>query len=154
MDGSGSLSLDADAPVVSASTFEVFVALELFEQAAVGRLSLSDRVVIDPMSRTYGPTGLSCFRDSADVSLRDLAYLMLAISDNAATDELIGRVGLESINDRLVRLGLEHTLVPSDLRTVLNLIAGHVGFATYDELAAAQAGELGDDAQRRAMDSP
>lgn len=89
----------------------MFVALELFEQAADGRVDLSDRVVVDPRHRTYGPTGLSCFRDPAEVSLRDLAYLMLAINDNAATDELIQRVGLESINDRLAGLRLEHTKV-------------------------------------------
>jgi beta-lactamase class A len=57
MDGSASLSLDADAPVVTPSTFKVFVALELFEQAADGRWDLSGSVVVDPKHRTYGPDG-------------------------------------------------------------------------------------------------
>ena len=138
LDGSGSISLDADAPMVTASTFKVFVALELFEQSAEGRLDLHARVTIDPTARTYGPTGLSCFSDAADLSLGDLAYMMLAVSDNAATDALVDRVGLDAINARLAALGLHDTAVPYDLAGVLQEIAEHVGFTSYDELARAK----------------
>lgn len=152
LDGSGSISVDADERVVTASTFKVFVALELFEQVAEGRLDAQARVAVEPTARTFGPTGLSCFSDTADLSLRDLAYMMLAFSDNAATDVLVERVGLDAINARLAALGLHDTAVPSDLAGVLQKIAAHVGFASYDELARAQLGELGAEAQARAMD--
>ena len=58
-----------------------------------------------PEQRTPGPTGLSVFADEAELSVRDLALMMMAVSDNAATDILIGLAGLDSINATLASLG-------------------------------------------------
>ncbi len=43
------------------------------------------------------------------VTLRDLATMMVAVSDNSATNVLIDRVGIENVNAMLDSLGLAHT---------------------------------------------
>ena len=41
--------------------------------------------------------------------LRDLATMMVAVSDNSATNVLIDRVGMQNVNAMLDSLGLTHT---------------------------------------------
>ena len=58
------------------------------------------------------------------LSLSDLATLMIIISDNTATDILVGRVGAAAINRRLASLGLKVTRVVMTCRQLLFDIAG------------------------------
>jgi beta-lactamase class A len=43
------------------------------------------------------------------ITLRDLATMMVAVSDNSATNVLIDRVGMDNVNGMLDALGLSHT---------------------------------------------
>ncbi len=137
IDGPGAVALDDDAPVVAASVFKVLVALELLRQAGAGRYDLAERVRVPPDDRTPGPTGLSTFTDEAELSLRDLARMMLSVSDNAATDVLLHRVGLPAVNATAAALGLAHTVVTGNLRDLLAGIGRDLGFAGWRELQEA-----------------
>jgi beta-lactamase class A len=134
VDGEGEACHDADEPVVSASVFKVAVALEVFRQASAGRLDPAQRVRVDPADATPGPTGISVFADEAELSVRDLALLMLSVSDNAATDVLIGLVGLDAVNATLGELGLTGTVVPVNVAGELDWIGQDAGFAGYADL--------------------
>jgi beta-lactamase class A len=50
-------------------------------------------------------------RIAGPVTLADCALLMLAFSDNAATNVLLERLGLDAVNEEAVRLGCERTEV-------------------------------------------
>ncbi|TBR15875.1 MAG: serine hydrolase, partial [Chitinophagaceae bacterium] len=121
------VGLGADEPVVLASTFKVPVALEVFAQAAEGGLDLSERVRVPVEGRAPGPTGLSVFSHEAELSLHDLARSMITVSDNAATDVVCERVGLDRVAARLGALGLDEIVIPYDCRGI---------FATVFEDAA------------------
>ena len=116
--GDREVGLGADEPVVLASTFKVPVALEVFAQAAEGELDLAERVRVPVAGRAPGPTGLSVFSDEAEVSLHDLARSMITVSDNAATDVVCDRVGLDRVAERLAALGLPEIAVPYDCRGI------------------------------------
>jgi beta-lactamase class A len=137
IDGDGEVAYGADEPVATASVFKVVVALEVFRQASAGRLDARERVRAGPERRTPGPTGLSVFADEAELSVRDLVTMMLTISDNAATDELTGRVGLDRLHATLAELGLPRTVIPVTLQEELDSIARQAGFAGWAELEAA-----------------
>ena len=122
--------------MVAASTFKVAVALEFFRRAAEGDLDGAERVRLSPEERTLGPTGLCVFSDEVEVSLRDLAASMLVVSDNAATDVLIGRLGPERINALTRSLGLTETVIAGDVRTMLEGLARDAGFAGWAEFAS------------------
>jgi beta-lactamase class A len=119
--------------------FKVAVALEVFKQIAAGRLDPRERVRVSPERATPGPTGLSVFADEAEMSVRDLALMMLTVSDNAATDILIDLAGLDSINATLASLGLRGTVIPGTERDELDSIGQDAGFAGWDAMIRASA---------------
>jgi beta-lactamase class A len=146
------LAVHADTPMVAASIFKPLVALEFYIQAETGDLDPARIVEIGPETATPGPAGLSNFQDAARLSLRDLAYMMLTISDNAATDILIDAVGLSRVNALARRCGCADTHVTSDLRTLLDSVAADFGLVNYEELLQAQNGELGEPAKASSTD--
>ncbi|MGI8613276.1 MAG: serine hydrolase [Nocardioidaceae bacterium] len=115
---------------------KVQVALAAEDAMVTGKIDGAQQRVLLPHARTPGPVGISLMRDEVRMSTRDLVSQMLTISDNVATDELIGLVGLDAINSMTVGIGLSHTLIASDLITMLDELAVEVGFADYATLAA------------------
>ncbi|MEV8594275.1 serine hydrolase [Streptomyces sp. NPDC052012] len=109
IDSGAQLDAGADQPVCTASVHKLCLLVALYEQAAAGRLDLTEQIECPPDTRTKGPTGLAAMLDTARLSLRDLAYLMIAVSDNAAADLLLHRVGLDAVNATTARLGLTRT---------------------------------------------
>jgi beta-lactamase class A len=130
--GSGrAVELDADEPVVAASVAKVPIALEFFGQVAAGRLDPAGRVLVRPGDRTPGPAGISNFDDPVEMSLRDLNRMMLVISDNAATDVVLARVGRAAVNATVTALGLTTTLIRQSLRELVDTVGRDLGFADW-----------------------
>lgn len=145
----------ADDVFPAASVIKIPLVMTLFADAAEGRLSLEERV---PVGVTVGGTGiLGDLRDVGDVSLRDLAMLTIALSDNTATNRLIDRLGVARVEERLAewgcvrtklargmfdwdaqRRGLENVASPSEIALLLErLVRGWlVDRATSDAVIA------------------
>ncbi len=134
--GADDVRIDADHPVVAASVIKVLVALEVEIRFAEQRLDPSMPVTLTEAHRTPGPVGFSQYADDVTTSLRDLVVAMLTISDNAATDALLGEVGLEAVNERAVQLGLTSTVLESDLATMIQNLVADAGCATFAELTS------------------
>ena len=115
----GSIEHGADEPVVTASVFKIAVLLEVCRRFATGELDPVHRVRVTPEERCLGPTGLSVMCDDVVLSVRDLAYLMMSVSDNTATDVLMRLTGLDAINEGLARLDLAHTTLVGDCAYLL-----------------------------------
>jgi beta-lactamase class A len=88
----------------AASVIKIAILLELYLQAEEG-LDLSERRPLREEDRTEGSGVLSCLKAGASLALEDLAWLMIIVSDNAASNMLIDRLGCTRINDRMQRLG-------------------------------------------------
>jgi beta-lactamase class A len=63
--------------------------------------------------------------------------MMLVVSDNAATDVVLHRVGLAAVNARATSLGLTGTVLESDLRTLVDSIGQDAGFVGWEDLQTA-----------------
>lgn len=146
------IGVNPDRPVVLASVFKLFIALEFYAQVANGELDVSERLELDPAHLTAGPTGLSVFQDPVTISLRDLCHQMMSVSDNGATDILLAKVGRDRVNERLKACGCSSTVVECGLGSMFDEMAVEIGFANYAHLAAARAGELGHEALLRSND--
>ena len=134
VDGDLEVGLDADEPVVLASVFKIPVLLELTRQTAAGELDPLMRMCVTAADRAIGPTGLSVMLDDVDVTLRDLAYLMMSVSDNTATDVIMRHVGIERINKTLQDLGLHRTEIVGDCRVLLSTFTEDTGIERSPEL--------------------
>lgn len=107
--------LSKEAPIPTASVFKIYLLAELYRQVEAGIISLSDRVEVTPETVSPGSGILSRFAHSTSFSVHDLAVLMMALSDNTATDRLYALVGRENIQENIVRaLGLRETKVDFD----------------------------------------
>ncbi len=94
---------DADEPFPSASVIKLPLVMACYAEAAAGRVALDDRAAIGVSVEGAGV--LRHLRDVADLSLRDLATLVVIVSDNTATNRLIDRVGVDLVNAYLDRWG-------------------------------------------------
>ena len=97
-----------DEPFPQASVIKLAVLYELYRQADEGKVDLAE-VTRPPASRVLGGGVLQHLGPAVSLTWRDVAVLMMGWSDNAATNLLIDRVGLEAVNRRLDSLGLPRT---------------------------------------------
>ena len=102
--------LHEDEVFAQASSIKIAVLADLYLQAQQGKLRLSDLYTVEssdlvPDSDIMGGLTPGVTR----LTLRDLATMMVAVSDNSATNVLIDRVGMGNVNTMLDSLGLTHT---------------------------------------------
>ncbi|NEB79620.1 serine hydrolase [Streptomyces sp. SID14478] len=135
IDAGTHLGVDADDLVCTASVHKLCLLVALHERASSGDLVLTQQVDCPPHGRTPGPTGVAAMLDAARLSLRDLAYLMMAVSDNAAADLLLAHVGLDAVNATTSRLGLDRTQAVHTFGAMLATIKEDAGPAGADALA-------------------
>lgn len=109
LDTGREIGVRADEPVVLASVFKVPLLVTFYRQAAAGLLDPREQVTLRPRTRGDGPTGISVMHDEVRMSLRDLACLMITVSDNTAADTIMDRVGLGMVNAAVADLGLRRT---------------------------------------------
>lgn len=136
LDGTQEYALRADEPVVAASVFKVPVALAAEIAFATGALDPRTRVLLRGGDHTPGPVGFSLFSDDVEASLSDLCVAMLTISDNVATDAVLGAVGIDAVNALTAGLGLAGTVVESDLATLVDSIGQDAGFENWNAMTA------------------
>jgi beta-lactamase class A len=131
------VSHDADRPVVLASVFKIAVLAELFRQADDGEIDLTEQVTVAVDGRTEGPFGLSVMRDPVTMSWRDLAWSMMSISDNAATDVICERIRIDRVNASLRNAGHSATVLTGSCRSLFDSIREDLGMdpsARLDEV--------------------
>ena len=88
-------SVNAEKQFYSASTIKVPILARLLQDAEEGRLDLDQPIPLSPENRVGGSGVLVSLDPSVQLSLFDYAVLMMAISDNSATNQVIDAVGLD-----------------------------------------------------------
>ncbi|NVI93208.1 serine hydrolase [Actinomadura sp. BRA 177] len=136
MDTGREVAIGAAEPVVIASVFKVPLLVAFHRQAADGLLDPAEQVVLRPQDRTAGPTGVSALLDEVRMSLRDLTCLMITVSDNAAADAVLDRVGRDAVNAAAAGLGLPDTVVEVSGRELHESLLADAGAATFADVWA------------------
>lgn len=92
------------------SSIKIPILIELYRQADEGELQLDQRLPVGESDQTGGSGILRRLGDgTSELSLRDLAVLMIVLSDNTATNILIEQVSMENVNRTMQELGLPET---------------------------------------------
>lgn len=132
--------VNRDLAFPQGSAIKIPVLLELYAQAEEGRLRLDERVPLRRADRAGGSGVLQHFGNgTSELSLQDLAVLMIVLSDNTATNILIDRVGMESVNWRMERLGAPGTRLQRRMIRPQDSAAGRENLSTPAEAAAVMA---------------
>ncbi|MFI0410132.1 serine hydrolase [Actinomadura sp. 3N508] len=151
MDTGREVAVRAGAPVVLASVFKVPLLVTFHRQAAEGLLDPSEQVTLPAEGRTTGPTGVSGMLDEARLSLRDLTFLMITVSDNAAADVVLERVGRDAVNATAAALGLRDTVVEVSGRELHETLLADAGASSVADVWA-KLDEPGMQSRLRALD--
>jgi len=102
--------LHADEVMPTASSIKIAILAELSRQAQQSKLKLTDFYTLQQSDLVGGSGITSVFSPGMTrLTLRDVAGLMISVSDNSATNVIIDRVGMENVNALLDSLGLTHT---------------------------------------------
>ena len=127
--------LHGDEIMPQASSIKIAVLAALYLQAQQGRLKLGEEYVVRQEDLVPGSDiMLGLTPGVTRLTLRDLATMMVAVSDNSATNVLIGRVGLESVNAMLDGLGLHATRLRRKMMDLKAATEGRENVSTPREM--------------------
>ena len=102
--------LHEDEVFAQASSIKIPVLANLYLQAQQGKLKLTDLYTVQSSDLVPDSDIMNGLTPGVTrVTLHDLATMMVAVSDNSATNVLIDKVGMQNVNAMLDSLGLTHT---------------------------------------------
>jgi beta-lactamase class A len=133
---------NADRVFPAASSIKIAILLELYRQdheahaGAKVKARLDDVYTFDPKDLVEDSqimAGLS--PEVTRVTNRDLAQFMVAVSDNAAANVLIDRVGMQNVNATLRSVGLTKTMLRRKMMDIAAARRGDENVSTPQEMA-------------------
>lgn len=93
----------------AASVIKLAILIELFRHFQDYGLDPQQTIMVEPKDIVWGAGVLPECGVGHCFSLRELARLMIVVSDNTASNLLLDYLGMETVNGLLNRLGLKHT---------------------------------------------
>jgi beta-lactamase class A len=142
---------DARVPLPAASTIKVLISAALWSEVCAGRIDSEQRVRAGDAPLPGGGGLLESMHPDTRLTLADLDLLMLAISDNAATNAVIDVVGMDAVNGLAGVLGLEHTRLHRRMMDVAAAERGDDNTTSAADMALARADGIPAGACRRVL---
>lgn len=100
----------------SASCIKIAIMIELFRRIDAGDMSLADTYVLKQEDKVPGSGVLQELHAGIELTIRDVCYLMMSISDNPATNILIDYVGMDAVNATMRELGMKQSVLGRPMR--------------------------------------
>ncbi len=129
------LFLHPDEVFPQASSIKIAVLADLYRQSQEGKAKLSDLYTVqksDLVADSFIMNGLT--PGVTRVTNRDLATMMVAVSDNSAANVLIDRLGMDNVNALMDSLGLKHTRLQRKMRDLKAAGEGRENLSTPREM--------------------
>jgi beta-lactamase class A len=110
------VALDADEPVPTASVIKLGILYTALQQIRAGKAHFDDPLTLTKQDQVPGSGVLLFFDTPLHLTLKDALTMMIAESDNTATNLVIDHLGLKAIDDELTApapagLGLKNTFL-------------------------------------------
>jgi beta-lactamase class A len=109
LDSGVEFALRADDKVRTASTIKLPVLCALFDLVANGKFAWDQKLTLRAQEMVSGSGVLHELSDGVQLPLRDIAHLMIVVSDNNATNMILDLIGADAVNAYLERLGFQAT---------------------------------------------
>jgi beta-lactamase class A len=133
---------NADRVFPTASSIKIAILLELYRQdqqareGEQGKAKLNDIYSFDPKDLAEDSQIMAGLTPGVTrVTNRDLAQFVVAVSDNAAANVLIDRVGMQNVNATLRSLGLTKTMLRRKMMDIAAAGRGDENVSTPHEMA-------------------
>jgi len=130
-----SIASNADEVFPTASTIKIAILAELFHQAQQGKLNLNETYTLQSSDLVGGSGIASTLTPGATkLTLRDVAALMISVSDNSMANVIINRVGMDNVNALLDSLGFTHTRLRRKMMDIKAAAEGRENTSTPREI--------------------
>ncbi len=127
--------LHANDVFPQASSIKICILAELYRQAQQGKLKLTDLYTVNAADLVQDSDIMGGLTPGVtQITLRDLATMMVAVSDNSATNVLIDRVGMDSVNALLSAQGLHETHLRRKMMDLKAAAEGRENVSTPNEM--------------------
>jgi beta-lactamase class A len=113
------VSVNADVPFALASVVKLPLLVHLLRQVEQNRLSLDLRLTLSASDRVPGSGILKELLPGVSLTVYDLMVLMMALSDNTATDKLFGLTSKAAVQADMQALGYQSIFIPQTIREML-----------------------------------
>jgi beta-lactamase class A len=128
------LEVHANEIFPTASTIKIHILTQLLMRAHRGEVDLAARVAVDPAEHVLGSGVLAYLDGPVELTLLDVANLMIMVSDNTATNICLRVAGLDETNQMLSGLGLSQTRVQRKMMDHLAAVQEQENVSTPNEL--------------------
>lgn len=98
-----------DQKSISASVIKIYIMINAFEQVKDGNIKLYNTYYLSQEDKVGGSGILNSEANGKALTYEELIKLMITKSDNTATNVLINRLGMDSINKSIKSLGCTDT---------------------------------------------
>jgi beta-lactamase class A len=103
------IGLQAEEKVRTASTIKLPILVEVFAGAAEGKWKLDDEIEMRKQDVVSGSGVMRELTAGTKLKIRDVANLMIVVSDNTGTNVILERITADRVNARMDALGLPAT---------------------------------------------
>jgi beta-lactamase class A len=110
---SETLSVRGNEKYTSASLIKVSILVALLDEVERGRMQLNERSTMLARDRVGGSGILKHMGSGTALSIEDLAWLMMTLSDNTATNLLLDKLDIATVGAKMEALGLPESKVHS-----------------------------------------
>lgn len=105
------IRIGAEEKFETASTIKTYILACLFDQVEQGKASLEDMLTYEKKHFVDGSGVLRSLDFGASLRVKDVATLMIIVSDNVATNMIIDYLGIDTINHCIQKLGCKDTVL-------------------------------------------
>ena len=117
-----------DKAMRSASLIKLFILGEAYRQRRIGKIDFADTLILENRHRVGGAGELSQLPAGSAIIVINLVREMIVASDNAATNILMDKLGVESINNFIRQCGARNTILQ---RAMMDCVAAREGKENY-----------------------
>jgi beta-lactamase class A len=103
------IRIDADKPVQTASTIKLALLWTALHEIALSRAAWDEKVTLKPGEGVGGSGILHFFDTPITLTLKDIATMMIIVSDNTATNLMIDRFPTKQVDGNMSALGYTDT---------------------------------------------
>lgn len=130
------IAIGADDLFPTASTIKIHILTQLLRRAERRELDLMKKVRIDPAVCVPGSGVLTYMEGELDLTILDVAILMIIVSDNTATNMCIDLAGMDATNALLRELGITKTTLRRKMQDQAAVARNDENVATPAECVA------------------
>lgn len=124
----------------AASTIKIPLLALLFKDFEEGRLDRNELITLTDENRVYGSGVLNSMSHNLSLNLYDFAVLMMIVSDNSATNQVIEAVGIDRANEFFAANGWGETHLAGKLFRKKPILPD--GTEDYNATSAADLGDM------------